>query len=323
MPESRLPGTISGSMWRSLRRMPIGSCATRLRSGSASRRTRYVRNAALHNVITTSFVETPKCARTACTSCRATEPRANARRAVSRPLNGLEGASNGRSVALRPPESANRTSFGVASSASTPKRAARTGVVATATAASAIAVHRLASSPTTSCARSGRSSGASGVRSKMTEANAAPWSPSMHAWCTFSSRARRPARRPSMRQSSQSGRDRSSGRPKISPTVRLTSRSPPGGSTVACLRCASGSMACVSSQTGQARPPARSTRRRRNGARCRRRPVTRVRTRSGASDVAASTESNIASAPTCMCHSGVSAATRPASVRLSGCTARF
>ena len=60
-------------------------------------------------------------------------------------------------------------------------RAARTGVVATAIAVSATYERRPSLRGAGDGSSSGRSSGASGVRSKMSDANSAACRPSMHA----------------------------------------------------------------------------------------------------------------------------------------------
>ena len=258
--------------------------------------------------------------RTTLASSSDTEADAKSRREVNVALNGPGGAWNGSTAALRSCVSANRASRGAARSASIPTRAARTGVVAT---DRDDAASRPSSAPRcgrTSRANSGRSSGASASTSKMIDAYSAPRTPSMHAWWIFSSRATPPSSRPSSRQSSQSGRERSSGCSRIVPTSRPSSCARPGQSTVASCTCASTSSSGMSSQTGRSRRPGISTIRRRNRPRCASRPVTSRRTCSGPRRAAESAPANTASTPLCICHSRDSAARKAASVRLSRCT---
>ncbi len=317
--ESRFPGTVSGSTWCSSRRIAIGTWATIVRSGSASRTSRYRRNEPLQIARTTSFSETPNASRTESTSARGNEQNTNPRWAVSEPLNGPGGAWNGRTEDDRSRETANRVSPGTARTTSTTTRAARNGVVATENVTpdvrASVPCRSWPASWPASRTTSGYDTGASGSRSKITDANSAAWSPSMHAWWIFRSRATPPSRRPSRRQSSQRGRERSSGRPKISPTRRSSWRSSPGGSAVAWRRCASTSSSGVSTHCARSRRPGISTIRRRNSPSFARRSPTRRRSCSVSSAVPASA-SNTASTPTFMCHSGVSAATKPLSVRL-------
>ena len=214
-------------------RTETGHAASNGRSGKASRRCRYRRNAPVAVASTMSFTVQPNAFFIDFTSSRETDANATRRCGVNGAFHGVRGVLNGvppegrlESRRTRVNPTAPRSRFGIANASAIGSGRRSREMIACRTSSKS---DGLCSGFQSSFA--GDASTGSGSRSRMLVARLEPDTPSIVAWCIRARTATAPCSTPSMTQNSQRGRERSKGRPAMSPTMSASCSVLPGDST--------------------------------------------------------------------------------------------